>query len=37
MMRWMLICGLLMVSEAAVRAEEAVALKDGPGRDVVEG
>jgi mono/diheme cytochrome c family protein len=37
MMRWMLICGLLMISDRAVRAEEAIALKDAPGRDVVAG
>jgi sulfite dehydrogenase (cytochrome) subunit B len=37
MMRWMLIFGLLMIADRAVQAEEAVALKDAPGRDVVEG
>jgi hypothetical protein len=33
----MLICGLLMISAHAVRAEETVTLKEAPGRDVVEG
>jgi sulfite dehydrogenase (cytochrome) subunit B len=37
MMRRLLICGLLTISGHAVRAEEAVALKDAPGREVVEG
>jgi sulfite dehydrogenase (cytochrome) subunit B len=37
MTRWLLIfCGLMMISSRAVRAEDAVTLKDAPGRDVVE-
>jgi mono/diheme cytochrome c family protein len=37
MIRWMLICGMMMISNFAVHAEDAVALKDAPGRDIVEG
>jgi sulfite dehydrogenase (cytochrome) subunit B len=37
MTRWLLMCGLLMLGDLPVRAEEALTLKDAPGRDVVEG
>jgi mono/diheme cytochrome c family protein len=37
MMRQILIGGMIAMSSFAARAEEAVTLKDGPGRDVVEG
>jgi sulfite dehydrogenase (cytochrome) subunit B len=37
MMRWLLIGGMIAISGFAARAEEAVTLKDAPGRDVVEG
>jgi sulfite dehydrogenase (cytochrome) subunit B len=37
MMRQLLISGMVVVFSLAARAEEAVTLKDGPGRDIVEG
>jgi sulfite dehydrogenase (cytochrome) subunit B len=38
MTRWLLIfCGLIVIPYRAVRAEEAMTLKDAPGREVVEG
>jgi cytochrome c5 len=37
MIRQILIGGMIAMSSFAARAEEAVALKDAPGRDVVEG
>jgi sulfite dehydrogenase (cytochrome) subunit B len=37
MMRRLLIGGMVVVFSLAARAEEAVTLKDGPGRDIVEG
>ena len=36
-MRQLLISGMVVVFSLAARAEEAVTLKDGPGRDLVEG
>lgn len=36
-MRQLLISGMVVVFSLAARAEEAVTLKDGPGRDIVEG
>ena len=36
-MRRLLIGGMVVVFSLAARAEEAVTLKDGPGRDIVEG
>lgn len=36
-MRQILIGGMIAMSGFAARAEETVTLKDGPGRDVVEG
>jgi len=37
MMRQLLISGMVVVFSLAARAEEVVTLKDGPGRDIVEG
>jgi sulfite dehydrogenase (cytochrome) subunit B len=37
MMCQLLISGMVVVFSLAARAEEAVKLKDGPGRDIVEG
>jgi sulfite dehydrogenase (cytochrome) subunit B len=37
MMRQLLVSGMVVVFSLAARAEEAVKLKDGPGRDIVEG
>ena len=37
MMRRLLIGGMIAAFSLAARAEEAVTLKDGPGRDIVEG
>jgi sulfite dehydrogenase (cytochrome) subunit B len=36
-MRQLLISGMVVVFSLAARAEEPVTLKDGPGRDIVEG